>query len=203
MKKILSVLVMAFLLNGCRYINTKEPYVNAKESPELKIPEGVDEPNTTSTLAVPEAASQSTSEPIDSTPPDMPIRTKQTEDGNLRIENKEGYPVLTVNAEKDQVLKKMQSIALENWSVSNSNEEDCEVSLTYVDEDAEERKNQGFIKKIFTREEYYSDYSGIYNLNCVEKGSVVEVKFSKQDGTTAKSFLADSVMNKLFDDLKK
>lgn len=198
MKKILLLIVVSLLLNGCRYINTQEPYVNAKVSPELIIPEGVDVPNTTSTLNIPSAASQSDFE-VDSAPPDMPIRTKQTDDGNKRIENKNGYPVLTVKSDKDKAWSKMSSLELENWTTAEQNEDDCNVYLTYVDQEAEERKNAGFIKKIFTRDKYYSDYSGIYQIECSVKGSVVEMKFSKQDGSPAKSFLADNIMNKLYD----
>ncbi len=198
MKKTLLLIVAAFLLNGCRYVNTQEQYVNAKVSPELTIPEGVDTPNTTSTLNVPSAASQSAAE-VNSAPPDMPIRTKQTDDGSKRIENKNGYPVLTIKSDKDNAWSKMSSLELENWSIAEQNEENCNISLTYVDQEAEGRKNSGFIKKIFTRDKYYSDYSGIYQLECSVKGSVVEMKFSKQDGSTAKSFLADNIMNKLYD----
>ena len=198
MKKILLLLVAAFLLNGCRYVNTQEQYVNAKVSPELTIPEGVDKPNTTSTLNIPKAGSQKAAE-VSSAPPDMPIRTKQSEDGSKRIENKKGYPVLTIKSDKDNAWSKMLALEIESWSISEKNEDTCNVALTHVDQEAKGREDAGFIKKIFTREKYYSDYSGIYQLQCVVKGSVIDIKFSKQDGSAAKSFLADSIMNKLYD----
>lgn len=198
MKKTLLLIVAALLLNGCRYINTQEQYVNAKVSPELTIPEGVDTPNTTSTLNVPSATSQSVSE-FNSAPPDMPIRTIQSEDGSKRIENINGYPVLTIKSDEDNVWPKMLALEVENWSLSEKNEADCNISLTFSDQEAKERQESGFIKKIFTRKKYYSDYSGVYQLKCVGNGSVVEVKFSKQDGSAAKSFLADNIMNKLYD----
>ena len=190
---------MALFINGCRYINTQEQYVDAKVSPELTIPEGADKPNTTSTLKVPKAKMTQTGTAIESSPPDMPIRTKQSEDGNKIIENKGGYPVLTVESDIDNAWDLMGSLSAENWAISNKDKTACSLLLVYTDQDAEERENSGFIKKIFTRDKYYSDYSGEYKLVCEVKGSVVEITFSKQDGTTAKSFLADNIMNKLYE----
>ncbi|MCF6319980.1 MAG: outer membrane protein assembly factor BamC [Proteobacteria bacterium] len=199
MKKILLLMIATLLLNGCRYINTQEQYVDAKVSPELAMPEGVDSPNTTSTLNVPKAKAQDGLVEIDSRPPDMPIRTRQSEDQNKRIENVNAYPVLTVKSGKDKVWELMQSLGSENWAITGKEEAQCLIKLSYTDQDAKEREKSGFIKKIFTREKYYTDYSGIFHLNCIEKGSIVEMKFSKQDGSAAKSFLADSIMNKLYD----
>ncbi len=199
MKKILLLMIVTLLLNGCRYINTQEQYVDAKVSPELAIPEGVDSPNTTSTLNVPKANAQDRVVEIDSRPPDMPIRTRESEDQNKRIENVNAYPVLTVKSDKDKVWELMQSLSLENWAITGKDQAQCLIKLSYTDQDAKERENSGFIKKLFTREKYYTDYSGIFHLNCIEKGSIVEMKFSKEDGSSAKSILADSIMNKLFD----
>ena len=202
MKKLLILTCIALFLNGCRYVNTEEKYVDAKVSPELAIPEGVDTPNTTSTLSVPKAKAETTAIEMDSTPPDMPIRTKQSEDGSKRIENKNGFPLLTVASDKDNAWDLMKSLNVENWSKSSEDKEDCSVVLTYADEDALDRANAGFFKKVFTRDKYYSDYSGGYKLACEVKGSVVEITFSKQDGTAAKTFLADNIMNKLYEKFK-
>lgn len=199
MKKILLLIIAILMLNGCRYVNTQEQYVNAKVSPELAIPEGVDSPNTTSTLNVPKAKEQAMAAGIDSRPPDMPIRTRQSEDQNKRIENVNAYPVLSVKSDKDKVWELMQSLGSDNWAITGKDEAQCLIKLSYTDQNAEEREKEGFIKKLFTREKYYTDHSGTFNLSCIEKGSIVEMKFSKQDGSAAKSFLADSIMNKLYD----
>jgi|GEM_PF-5227931 len=203
MKKLLLIITAALLLNGCRYINTEEKYVDAKESPVLTIPEGVDTPNSTATLNIPKAQSQEgVTDITNRTPPDMPIRTKQADDGKVRIENIAGFPVLTTQSTQDQVWQVMSKVTLDNWSVSNTDEEQCSVYLKYDDPAAREREESGAIKKFFTRAKYHSDYTGEYNLTCSNKGSVIEVKFSKNDGTTAKSFLADNVMNAIYDQLK-
>lgn len=202
MKKTILLIVVALLLNGCRYINTEEKYGEAKVSPELTIPEGVDTPNTNSSLSVPKVNDQSASDVPDRTPPDMPLRTKQTDDGKLRIENRNGFALLTVESSKDDVWAKMQSIDVENWEISNTSVETCSILLAYTDIDAKEREEAGIFKRMITREDKYTDYSGIHKLVCTEKGSVVEVVFSKQDGTVAKSFLADNIMNKLYKQFK-
>ncbi|VAW34625.1 hypothetical protein MNBD_GAMMA01-877, partial [hydrothermal vent metagenome] len=135
MKKLLLLSIVALFLNGCRYIKTEEPYLDAKTSTELKIPEGVDQPNTSSTLEVPKAGLQKDiSEKPDTLPPDMPIRTKQSDSGGIRIENLAGFPVLTVQTDKDAMWQAMNSIELDNWSVASADEDSCILILKYNDQ---------------------------------------------------------------------
>jgi uncharacterized lipoprotein len=201
MKNLLLIALFTFLLNGCRYINTQEVYPDAKASKQLEIPEGLDKPNATSTLEVPQV-SANTSNKNSNTPPDMPIRTKQSDSGNVRIENEEGFAVLTIQADKADVWAKMNQFELENWSLSDANEDACTISLNYNDQDARARENRSFFKKIFSRNKYNSDYTGQYKLTCEQKGSINRVKFSQLDGTEVKSFLSDSVMNQLFSQME-
>ncbi|HHL32636.1 MAG TPA: hypothetical protein ENJ41_08610 [Oceanospirillales bacterium] len=200
MKKLLLLAIMALFINGCRYIDTKEKYVNAHESPKLIIPAGVDEPNSSSTLEVPKITAEKiiTEEP-DRSPPDMPIRTQQSDSGALRVENIGGYPVLTVKTDKLYMWEAMTSIKLANWSLDDADESACVVILKYVDQGAKEREEAGFLRKLFTRDKFYTDYSGLYKVTCEQSGSSTTAKFSKQDGTAAKSFLADNVMNHLYE----
>lgn len=203
MKKLLVIITACLFINGCRYINTEEKYVDAKESPELIMPEGVDSPNTSATLNIPKPQSQDgLTQVVDRTPPDMPIRTKQADDGKIRIENIDGFPVLTVQSDQDKVWQAMSELDLENWTVSNKSEELCSVKLKYDDAAARDEKNKGAFKKFFTRKQYKTDFSGEYFLACSANGSVIKVKFTKSDGTVAKSYLADSVMNAVYDLLK-
>jgi uncharacterized lipoprotein len=200
MKKILLLIIVALLLNGCRYVDTREVYVDARAQDELEIPEGLDKPNSSSTLEIPEInENQKVSKSSKIAPPDMPIRTKQSEDGSVRIENEKGYPLLTAKVDKAAMLEAMQKVDLENWSITSVDEEACVIALTYVDQAAKERENANFIKKIFTRKKFYSDYSGVYQLICTPKNSVTQARFSKQNGDAAKSFIADNVMTKLYD----
>ncbi len=200
MKKILLLAVITALLSSCKYIKTQEPYLKAKVSPELKIPEGVDKPNSTSTLSVPHAKEGNIfAKGSEISPPDMPIRTKQSEKGILRIESEKGYPILTVLKKQDEVWSAMSAIELENWAVKEKDSESCQVILNYNDQDAREREKAGFLKKIFTRDKFYTDYSGDFALTCSLSGKVMQVKFTKLDGSAAKSFLADNVMNKLYE----
>ena len=200
MKKLLLLTIVALFLNGCRYINTKERYVEATASPELTIPEGIDEPNSSSTLDVPEIGSEQAAVTINSNnaPPDMPLRTKQSDNGDLRIENINGFPVLKVKTDKLYMWEAMNNLEIENWTVAEADESTCVMALEYNDQSARERENANFIRKIFTRSKFYSDYSGIYNLTCSQTGSITEVTFTKKDGSAAISFLADSVMTNLF-----
>jgi len=58
------------------------------------------------------------------------------------------------------------------------------------------------LRKLFRRDSLYTDYSGDYNLTCEKRGSLVITKFAKDDGSKAKTYLADNVMNALFDKFK-
>lgn len=199
MKKLLLLTIMALFFNGCRYINTTEKYVDAKEPKKLTIPSGVDAPNSSSTLEVPEANStKGITEKSNPAPPEMPLRTKQSENGELRISNESGFSVLTVKTDKDVMWQALKTLTIENWSVTNADEDQCTVLLKYTDQAAIEQENAGFFKKIFSRKGYHSDFSGDYKLTCNQKGAINQVKFSTADGSPTKSFLADNVMTKLY-----
>jgi uncharacterized lipoprotein len=202
MNRILILTLLAISLIGCRYVQTKETYLEAKDSPELKVPEGSSIPNSSALLEVPEATNKKAILDVPSSvPPEMPIRTKQNEDSTVRIENRKGYPVLVVKYPKEKVWSAIESLDLENWSPESKDQNSCQVILKYNDMAAREREKSGFLKKLFRRERYYVDYSGLFKLNCITKGSVTEVEFSKHDGSPAKSFLADNVMIALFEKL--
>ena len=200
MKKLLLLALVALFLNGCRYINTTDPYVKAEKSPALKIPEGIDTPNSTSRLEVPEAENKKNiTEKSNPAPPDMPIRIKQTDDGSSKISSEKGFPVLTVTTDKQSMWETLNSINLESWKITNSDENSCTVTLHYIDQAAIDRGNDGFFKKMFRRDKFYTDYSGDYKLVCEQIGAVIKAKFSKLDGSPAKSYLADNVMSNLYD----
>ena len=194
--RILLLLLVVVTVNGCRFIHLKEPYLDAQSAEKLQIPAGLDTPNTTSTLSVPSAESSSAS--VSDAPPEMPIRKRQSESGILKIDNQDGYAVLTVATDKDVMFDVMADFELENWSVMDSDEDDCEVSLYYFDQAAKERSEAGFFKRMFSRGYFQSDYSGEYKLSCTQSGSLTSVKFSKADSDLPKSFLADTVMNNLY-----
>jgi len=199
MKKLLSVLIIAFSLNGCRYINTTEPYVDAQKAPKLVIPENLDEPNSSSALEVPDANSKGVvSKEVNIVPPDMPIRTQQSDDTKKRISNRGGFAILSVKTDKATAWTIMNQLDLENWSIIQADKGTCSIVVNYNDVDARKREKVNFIKKIFTRNKDYIDYTGDFSLNCRLVGSVVEIKFSQKDGTAAKSFLADNVMTSLY-----
>lgn len=199
MKRILLLAVVALLLNGCRYINPKHPHLDAKESELLEIPEGLDKPDTTSELDVPKAKDTNSVGFIEQVPPpQMPIRTRQSKKGDVRIENVEGYPELSVKTEVEYMWEAIKSLNVENWAITNKNKDACQMTLDYTDADAEERENANFIKKLFTRKDFYTDFSGKYQLTCKQEGSLVKTKFAKIDGSKAQSHLADNVMNALF-----
>jgi len=202
MKNIIIIAILALLLNGCRYVNTKETYPDSKASTNLNIPEGLDTPNTSSTLEVPHVDSSFNIDNRDATPPDMPIRTKQSDNGFINIENEGGFPVLTIKADQSSIWEKLNQFTLENWSLVGADEDSCTIKLSYNDQDARQREKKGFFKRIFSRKNYYSDYSGEYQFSCEESGKVTRIKFSKPDGTMAKTFLADSVMNQLYSQLE-
>jgi uncharacterized lipoprotein len=197
MKNLLIIALFAFLLNGCRYVNTQEAYPDAKASDQLDMPEGLDKPNSSSALEVPEVNSDIANKNSVS-PPDMPIRTQQSESGIIRIESIEGFAVLTIKAEKADVWEKLSQFELENWLVTETNEDTCTVSLKYNDQDARKREKTGFFKKIFSRKQYYSDYSGEYKFTCKQSSSINQIKFSSLDGSVAKSVVVDIAMNHLY-----
>ena len=199
MKKVLLLLLIAFVLNGCRYIHKKDHYLDAKESKTLEIPAGLDKPLVSSELDIPRANSEGVNGNAKNPPPDMPIRTKQSRKGDARIENQNGYAVLSVKTETAYMWEALNELSIENWTITDTNKENCVVDLKYNDIDARERENESFFKRMFTRSALFSDYTGQYKLSCEEKGSLVAVKFTKGDGTKPNSFLADSIMNELFD----
>ncbi len=202
MKKILILLVLAISLNACRFIDTREKYVDERAATPLTIPDGLDKPNSTSTLEIPQAAENKTvNESSRVPPPDMPIRKKQSDDGTKRIDVRKGFPVIVAQVSKSAMWQAMNSMQMENWEISDSDESNCQVQLKYTDADAEERKNANFIKKIFTRDGYYTDYSGLFSLTCTQSGKVVETTFKKSDGSRAKSFLVDTVLENLYQKL--
>ena len=199
MNRILLLAIIALLLNGCRYVNPKNNYLDAKETKALEIPMGLNTPITSSELDIPNAKSKNNLKvSAKSPPPDMPIRTKQSKKGDVRIENVDGYPVLIVKTEKAYMWQAMSELVISNWSTKNKNQESCLVTLRYTDVEAKERENSSFFKKLFSRNSMYSNYSGDYKLSCIEQGSLVTTKFSKSDGSKAKPFLADNVMNALY-----
>ena len=200
MNRILLLAIIALLLNGCRYINPKSPHLDAKESKTLEIPAGLDTPSTTSELDVPKASSENRLDVTKkSPPPEMPIRTKQSRKGDVRIENVGGYPELSVKTETEYMWQALNELEINNWTIKNKDKDNCRITLYYTDIEAKERENAGFFKKLMTRDSLYSDYSGEYALTCKKTGSLVRTKFAKSDGTKAKSFLADNVMTALFD----
>jgi uncharacterized lipoprotein len=202
MNRILILTLLACSLNGCRFIQTKDVYLEAKDSPELNVPDGASQPNSSSLLEVPEVSKKKEILEVPSNlPPEMPIRTKQNENSSVRIENRDGFPVLVVKSSIEKVWMALESVKLDNWSYDNKDQESCEVVLKYNDMAARERENSGFFRKLFRRDSYYEDYSGLFKLNCSMRGSIVEVQFAKQDGARAKTFLADNVMNALFESL--
>lgn len=199
MKKLLLLSMLVFVLNGCRYVNTTEQYVEAQESNELIIPAGADKPNSTSTLEIPSVENKKTiSENANPAPPDMPIRIKQSEKGDVKIANEGGYPVLTVKRDIDKMWEAMNSLSLEDWSIIDANKNLCVTTLKYDDSAARGRENDGFFKKIFRRDQYYNDYSGSYILTCNQSDNITQVKFSKSDGSQARTYLADSIMANLY-----
>jgi uncharacterized lipoprotein len=201
MKNLLIIVLFACLLNGCRYVNTQEVYPDAKAPDQLEIPEGLDRPNASSALEVPQVKSDTTNRDSIS-PPDMPIRTQQSESGAIRIESVDGLAVLTIKANKDVVWEKLSQFELEDWLVTEANEEACTMSLKYNDQDARKREKTGFFKKIFSRKQYYTDYSGDYQFTCKQSNSINQIKFSKLDGSAAKSILVDRVMTKLYSQME-
>jgi hypothetical protein len=50
MNKILIVTTLAFTLNGCRFVQTKDTYLDEKASPGMKISENLNTPNASSLL---------------------------------------------------------------------------------------------------------------------------------------------------------
>ncbi len=189
MNRILILTLLAVSLNGCRFIQTKDVYIDAKDSPELKVPEGTSQPNASALLEVPEATNKKDIVETPSTlPPEMPIRTKQNEDSTVRIENRDGYPVLVVKNSIENIWSAIEKLELENWSQESTDQESCQSILKYNDAAAREREDSGFLKKLFRRDGYYFDYSGLFKLDCNTKGSVTEIQFANQDGSQAKTF---------------
>ena len=186
------------LINGCKYINTKEKYIGAQETQALTIPQEVDPPNSTSSLDVPQVTLPSNTQ-VNTTPPEMPFRTRQSDNGGLRIENEDGFPILTVKTEKAFMWEAMNNLVIENWSQEIIDESNCSLTLRYTDKAAQERKKANFLKKMFTRKRLYTDDSGLYSLSCSESSSTVSVKFANQDGSPAKTVIADNIMNKLYE----
>ena len=194
---------IAILLNGCRYVNTEEKYVYAKAGNELVIPEGVDHPNSSSTLDIPSADSTGEITGKKIAPPEMPARVKQSDDGKIRIANQQGLPVIIAQMDKATLFDEIRSLKIKDWSVVSSDAENCQVKLNYTDSQAKERDSAGFLKKMLRRKVYYKDNSDNFNVSCIQDGKITQVHIVKTDGSVPKVMLADSFMYGLFKQLTK
>lgn len=198
MRLLLLALVLV-LLNGCRYIHTKEPYLDAQSGSRLTIPEGLDEPNASSSLDVKENNTSANIQVHSNMPPEMPIREKQSADGKITITNSDGYAVLSVASEQKVIFDLLSQLKIENWKIENADEDKCQVDMSFTDVVAKEREEAGFFKRLFRRRAELTDNSGLYKLKCQKSGSLVSVRFAKSDNSMPKTSLADDVMDSILE----
>ncbi|KAA3641818.1 MAG: hypothetical protein DWP95_06045 [Proteobacteria bacterium] len=186
------------LLSGCGRMVKEEPYLQAEQVPPLKKVEGLDLPQDTGQLEIPEVSSNHQPITIDAVrPPEMAFAKRRSSDENVVIIDADGVPTMEIYNDID-VWQLMNADFGEHWFIIESNEADCQVTLHYDDPINKTVEEQGFFKKLFTFESRYIDRSGQYVLTCLKLPKKQQIWIQTLDFKTPSAFVVDDLFSHLF-----
>lgn len=198
MFKTLSLLVMAVLLSNCSRIVKEEPYLDAKESNELKPVEGFDLPRTSNSLAVPEVEVAASDSAPDSRPPEMSFARKRSIDENVVIIEANGMPTIEIYNEKDAWELMMDDHGY-NWQLLDEDPENCQATFRFYDPIIEDVEKVNFFKKLFSLNNSYIDRSGEYLLTCLKLPQKQQIWLQTLDFEAPSAYVVDDLFNHIFD----
>lgn len=194
---ILAVGLLA-LVSGCGRFVKEEPYLKAEQAVPLKKVDGLDLPQDTGQLAIPEVNSPYQPLSIDSVrPPEMAFAKRRSADENVVIIDADGVPTMELYNNKD-AWQLMNGDFGDNWFVIDTNEADCQITLHYDDPINKTVEDQGFFKKLFTFKSSYIDRSGQYVMTCLKLPQKQQIWVQTLDYEVPSAFVVDDLFNHLF-----
>lgn len=189
---------LLFIISGCSRIIKEEPYLQAQQAPPLQKVDGLDLPQDTGQLAIPEVNDSFEPITLDTVrPPEMAFAKRRSSDENVVIIDADGVPTIELYNDKD-AWQLMNTNLGDNWFVLESNEADCQMTLYYDDPINQAVKDQGFFKKLFTFESSYIDRSGQYVLTCLKLPQKQQIWIQTLDFEAPSAFVVDDLFNQLF-----
>ncbi|MFV0543062.1 MAG: hypothetical protein ACK5L8_05150 [Marinicella pacifica] len=198
-RRSIMIIVILILLNNCGRFIKEEPYLEAEQTHALKAVDGLDLPQDTGQLAIPDIQND-TFKPlsIDSVrPPEMAFAKRRSADENVVIIDADGVPTMEIYNDKDAWQLMNEDLGA-HWYALESNEEDCQITLYYDDPINQTVEDQGFFKKLFTFKSSYIDRSGQYVLTCLKLPQKQQIWVQTLDFKTPSAFVVDDLFNQLF-----
>lgn len=187
------------LLCSCGRLVKEEPYLDAQETQSLKQVDGLDLPQDTGQLSIPEINSNLQPLSIDSVrPPEMAFAKRRSADENVIIIDADGVPTVEIYNDKD-AWQLMNGDLGEHWYIIDSNEDDCQLTLYYDDPINQTVEDQGFFKKLFTFKSSYIDRSGQYVLTCLKLPQKQQIWMQTMDFKAPSAFVVDDLFSRIFD----
>ncbi|MCW8870062.1 MAG: hypothetical protein OQK49_05100 [Proteobacteria bacterium] len=197
-KHILLTVSLLLTINGCSRIVKEEPYIHAEQTAPLKKVDGLDLPQDTGQLAIPEVNGNYEPITLDTIrPPEMAFAKRRSNDENVVIIDADGVPTIEIYNDKD-AWQLMNGNLGDNWYIVDSNEADCQLTLYYDDPINQTVEDQGFFKKLFTFESNYIDRSGQYVLTCLKLPQKQQIWVQTLDYKSPSAFVVDDLFNQLF-----
>lgn len=201
MKSKSQVILIASLLvitSGCSRIIKEEPYLQAEQKQPLKPVEGMDLPQHTGQLSIPEVKGSFEPITLDTVrPPEMAFAKRRSSDENVVIIDADGVPTIEIYNNQD-AWELMNGDLGQHWFIIESNEEDCQLTLHYDDPINTTVENQGFFKKLFTFESNYIDRSGQYVLTCLKLPQKQQIWLQTLDYKAPSAFVVDDLFSYIF-----
>lgn len=198
-KHVIMTVGLMTLLSSCGRLVKEEPYLDAQETQSLKQVDGLDLPQDTGQLSIPEINSNLQPLSIDSVrPPEMAFAKRRSADENVIIIDADGVPTVEIYNDKD-AWQLMNGDLGEHWYIIDSNEDDCQLTLYYDDPINQTVEDQGFFKKLFTFKSSYIDRSGQYVLTCLKLPQKQQIWLQTMDFKAPSAFVVDDLFSRIFD----
>lgn len=198
MRKIfLLALALAMMAGtGCSLFKEKHVYQEARELPPLQVPEGLDQPNPNSALAVPPVRGEGRLM-TEVSPPGMAFQVRQSESGRVLIESQNKLPVLIYFGDPETVEAVIEGLDLpEGWRIDSQS--GCSAQLYFADPKAQAVEKMGFFKRVFTREGRVADRSGQYRLQCQPSPGKVQLTMTDAEGSAPPALLVDVILGGIY-----
>ncbi len=192
------IVSLLFIVSGCSRFIKEEPYLQAQQTEPLKKVDGLDLPQDTGQLSIPEIDRSFEPITLDSVkPPEMAFAKRRSADENVIIIDDDGVPTLELYNDKD-AWQLMNGDLGDNWYAIEANEADCQVILYFDDPINQTVEDQGFFKRLFSFKSRYVDRSGQYVLTCLKLPQKQQIWMQTMDFKAPSAFVVDDLFNHLF-----